>query len=143
MRLTDRTKKLAVEEILNRTKQLITEEVFSKEDFVRFIIARDDELVVPPTLKKDPWVHLDVGYRMPQKIPDLTTNDWGIHATLSFAGVPFQCAIPWRSVRAILGPMIEVAWAPGPGETEPAAPDPGGDRPQLRLVSDEGGDTEP
>ncbi|HYY53225.1 MAG TPA: ClpXP protease specificity-enhancing factor SspB [Myxococcales bacterium] len=61
--------------------------------------ARRPGVVVPPQYTMDAHLRLNLSYRY--GIPDLDISDQRIQATLSFAGRPFRCIIPWPSVFGI------------------------------------------
>src|SRR6476659_2426032 len=63
--------------------------------------ARRDGVVLPERLLGDGHVRLDYGYHFAPPIPDLTIDDDGIHATLSFNRLPFQTFVPWSAVYLI------------------------------------------
>jgi stringent starvation protein B len=60
-------------------------------------------VVVPPWLKKQAQLVLQVGLNMPVPIPDLHLDDDGMSCTLSFNRSPFFCVVPWASVFAMVG----------------------------------------
>jgi stringent starvation protein B len=61
--------------------------------------ARRPGVVVPPQYTMDAHLRLNLSYRY--GIPDLDISDQRVQATLSFAGRPFRCVIPWGSVFGI------------------------------------------
>ncbi len=65
--------------------------------------ARRSDVVVPPGLKQDPHLLLQIGRNMPVPIPDLKITKKGIKGTLSFNRTPFYCILPWRSIYAVVG----------------------------------------
>ena len=60
-----------------------------------------DEAVRMPKSKKTLCVILEYGLDMPIPIPELTIEDSGVFATLSFSGMRFQTFVPWDAVFAI------------------------------------------
>lgn len=64
---------------------------------------RSQDVVVPPWLKHEPHLVLQIGTDMLIPIPDLDVNDAGFSATLSFARTPYKCIVPWKYVWAIVG----------------------------------------
>ena len=64
---------------------------------------RSQDVVVPPWLKHQAHLVLQIGTDMPIPCPDLVVNDAGISATLSFARTPYKCIVPWKYVWAIIG----------------------------------------
>jgi stringent starvation protein B len=61
--------------------------------------ARRPGVVVPPQYATDAHLRLNLCYRY--SIPDFEIDDRRIQATLSFAGTPFQCVLPWESIFGI------------------------------------------
>ena len=64
---------------------------------------RVDDVSVPPWLRKQPQLVLQVGLEMALPIPDLVVDEQGVQATLSFSRSPFLCVVPWASVFALVG----------------------------------------
>jgi stringent starvation protein B len=63
--------------------------------------ARSPGVVLPPRLLIDGHVRLDYGYGLTPPIPDLTLDEDGIRATLSFNRLPFATFVPWTAVYLI------------------------------------------
>ncbi|HEX4462755.1 MAG TPA: ClpXP protease specificity-enhancing factor SspB [Polyangia bacterium] len=63
--------------------------------------ARRDGVRLPARFLTEPHLRLDYGYGFAPPIPDLTIDDDGIHATLSFSRVPFATFVPWTAVYVI------------------------------------------
>lgn len=64
---------------------------------------RTDKVFVPPWLKRQPQLVLQVGLNMAIPIPDLEVDDAGLSCTLSFNRSPHHCQIPWGAVFALVG----------------------------------------
>jgi hypothetical protein len=64
---------------------------------------RVEEVCVPPWLKSQPQLVLQVGLEMALPIRDLLVDESGVQATLSFNRTPFLCVVPWASVFALVG----------------------------------------
>jgi hypothetical protein len=64
---------------------------------------RIKDVVVPPWLRHQPQLVLQVGWDMPVSIPDFRVDEFGIFGTLSFSRTPFACNMPWDSVFALVG----------------------------------------
>lgn len=64
---------------------------------------RASDVFVPPWLRHQAQLVLQVGYDMPIPIPDLRVDDEGVFGTLSFSRNPFTCAVPWHAVFALVG----------------------------------------
>ena len=60
--------------------------------------ARVDGVSLPEHLMGERGVVLQLGYDMPIPIYDLTIDDEGIRATLSFRRQPHRCVVPWKAV---------------------------------------------
>lgn len=63
--------------------------------------ARRPGVVLPGALLADGHVRLDYGYKLSPPIPDLTIDDDGIRATLSFSRMPCPTFVPWPAVYLI------------------------------------------
>jgi hypothetical protein len=63
--------------------------------------ARHDGVELPDRFRGEAHLRLDYGYGFQPPIPDLTVDDKGITATLSFNRVPFRTFIPWSAVYLI------------------------------------------
>src|SRR5262245_15010844 len=64
---------------------------------------RGEQVRVPPWLKKQPQLVLQVGLNMAVRIPDLAVEDDAVSCTLSFNRSPVFCYVPWSSVFALVG----------------------------------------
>jgi hypothetical protein len=64
---------------------------------------RASDVFVPPWLRHQAQLVLQVGFDMPIPIPDLRVDDDGVFGTLSFSRNPFTCAVPWHAVFALVG----------------------------------------
>lgn len=62
---------------------------------------RRDGVALPDFLRQEPRVVLQYGYNMPVPIADLTIDEEGIKATLSFRRTPWSTVIPWHAVFAL------------------------------------------
>jgi stringent starvation protein B len=60
--------------------------------------GRKSGLELPPHLAGQIHVILDYAYGFTPPIPDLALDDSGIHATLSFGGIPRKTFVPWEAV---------------------------------------------
>ncbi len=60
--------------------------------------ARRPGVRLPPNLLSDGHVCLDYGYALRPPIHDLTIDDTGISATLSFRSMPTATFIPWSAI---------------------------------------------
>jgi stringent starvation protein B len=64
---------------------------------------RAEGVVVPPWLRKQPQLVLQIGLNMAVKIPDLEIVEGGVSCTLSFSRRPHFCYVPWTAVYALVG----------------------------------------
>jgi len=64
---------------------------------------RASDVFVPPWLRHQAQLVLQVGFDMPIPIHDLRVDDDGVFGTLSFSRNPFTCAVPWHAVFALVG----------------------------------------
>jgi stringent starvation protein B len=64
---------------------------------------RFDDVVVPPWLKAQSQLILQIGLNLAVSIPDLEVTERGISCTLSFSRRPHYCHIPWSAVYALVG----------------------------------------
>ena len=76
-----------------------------------YLDPRRDGVVVPPHLRKQAQLVLQIGLDLVVPIPDLTVDDDGIRGTLSFNRAPFTCIVPWSAVFALVGDdAMGVVW---------------------------------
>ena len=64
---------------------------------------RAEDVLVPPWLRKQPQLVLQIGLNMAVKIPDLSVEENGIGCTLSFSRSPHYCLLPWSAIYALVG----------------------------------------
>ena len=128
--------------------------------------SRLDDVCVPEHLKGDPTLRLNISGRF--GLP-LEVDDWGVRATLTFQGDPFECQLPWKAIYIIIShvtgepclfasdvPPEYVSEAlghlknkatplaqPQPQPQPKPAADPEPNRMHLRLVHDEPESAEP
>lgn len=70
--------------------------------------ARRPGVLVPPTLRGEAHLRLNVSYRFDP--PDLSVGDWGVRSTLSFSGARFTVAVPWSALFAITSHVSKEFW---------------------------------
>jgi stringent starvation protein B len=63
---------------------------------------RKKGVVVPPKLRSQAQLVLQIGLNMAVSIPDLRVDDEGVSCTLSFSRSPFWCALPWSAIYALV-----------------------------------------
>lgn len=114
--------------------------IYSKKDVVTELISRDqiriivdpnvEGVIVPEAQKKKMPLPLDIGYEMPNPIPDLDIGETGIAATLSFSATGEYCFIPWDAVMALAQrDHIQIVWSHDGAVEEPEPK-----RPALSVV---------
>ncbi len=81
-------KRTSIEQLLERGAVLI------------HVDARRDDVTVPARFRGDPKLVLRFGYGLTPAIVDLAVDEHGVAGTLTFAGVPFHCSLPWPAVYA-------------------------------------------
>jgi stringent starvation protein B len=77
------------------TKKSVLEQLLDQGMVLVALDARIEGVVVPPHLGRDAQLRLNLSYRF--GLP-MSVDDWGILATLTFSGTPFNCRFPWDSV---------------------------------------------
>lgn len=70
--------------------------------------ARRPGVLVPPHLKGEPHLRLNLSYRFDP--PDLSVGEWGVRCTLSFSGSRFQVAVPWSALFAVTSHVTKEPW---------------------------------
>ena len=114
-------------------KQTVMLELLKEAWVYVHIDPRRDGVLLPDFLREQPRVVLQYGYNMPVPIRDLTVDERGISATLSFRRVTHSTFIPWAAVFAMtdgeqrgmvwqedLPPDLQLAEAPESSETAEA-----------------------
>jgi hypothetical protein len=86
---------------------------------------RREGVALPDFLREQPRLVLQYGYNMPVPMHDLTIDEKGIAATLSFRRAPHSTFIPWSAVFAMTdGEKHGMVWpADVPADLEMEAPD--------------------
>ena len=69
-----------------------------KRGFTVRVVVDTKASKLPAHLLEQPSVILDYAKITVPMIPDLEVADDGIHATLSFRGLPFKTFVPWAAV---------------------------------------------
>jgi stringent starvation protein B len=105
---------------------------------------------LPEHLRGDPQVNLNLSYRFgwPMEV-----GDWGVRATLTFGGRPYDCALPWPAIFLAVSHVSQERYlfpADVPDELLPGSPvakeveeEPPAERPRPRFAVVEGGAEEP
>lgn len=84
-------------------KRKTLEELLEKGFVYVHLDPRLKHVRVPKWLRHDAQLVLQVGLNLPIPITDLTVDDTGVGATLSFQRAPHYCHVPWDAVFAIVG----------------------------------------
>jgi len=85
------------------TKRAIAEALLERGSVFIHLDPRFEGAQVPPFMRSQPQVVLQIGLNMPIPIYDLVVDDDGVAATLSFSRTPHYCFVPWDSVFALVG----------------------------------------
>lgn len=83
-------------------KRRTLEELLSRGPVLVHVDARRGEVQVPSRFRADPSLVLRFGYQLSPAITDLTIDDEAVAGTLTFAGQPFRCVLPWTAVYAAM-----------------------------------------
>ena len=81
-------------------KRRTVEQLLGRGAILVHVDARRAEVAVPARFRADPGLVLRFGYGLTPAIADLTVDDEAIAGTLTFAGQPFRCILPWTAVYA-------------------------------------------
>jgi len=84
-------------------KRDVANQLLRKGSLFIHLDPRVHDVVVPPWLRHQAQLVLQVGLDMPIPIPDLRVDEAGIFGTLSFSRTPFACNVPWNAVFALVG----------------------------------------
>jgi stringent starvation protein B len=83
-------------------KRRTIEQLLARGPVLVHVDARRAEVSVPPRFRADASLVLRFGFTLSPAIPDLVVDDNGIQGTLTFAGQPFLCVLPWTAVYAAM-----------------------------------------
>lgn len=83
-------------------KRRTLEALLTRGPVLVHVDARRAEVAVPTRFRADPSLVLRFGYNLSPAISDLTVDDEAIAGTLTFAGQPFRCILPWTAVYAAM-----------------------------------------
>jgi stringent starvation protein B len=83
-------------------KKRTLEALLARGSVLVHVDARRSEVAVPARFRADPSLVLRFGYQLDPAIGDLTVDDVAIAGTLTFAGQPFRCILPWTAVYAAM-----------------------------------------
>lgn len=88
-------------------KRQVLETLLEQGSVLIHLDPRVDGVSVPPWLKHQPQLVLEIGYNMPVPIYDLLTGPGGVQGTLSFRRAPYPCVIPWAAMFAVVGVLSQ------------------------------------
>lgn len=83
----------------NLTKRSVLERLLQDSMVLITLDGRHAEVDVPDNLREDPQLRLNLSYRFGRP---MDIDDWGVHATLKFGGVPYDCNIPWEAIYVVV-----------------------------------------
>jgi stringent starvation protein B len=83
-------------------KRKTIEQLLERGPVLVHVDARRSEVAVPARFRADPSLVLRFGYTLSPAIADLAVDDDAISGTLTFAGQPFRCVLPWTAVYAAM-----------------------------------------
>lgn len=83
-------------------KRFTLEQLLTRGPVLVHVDARRTEVSVPSRFRADPSLVLRFGFHLSPAIGDLTVDDEAIAGTLTFAGQPFRCILPWTAVYAAM-----------------------------------------
>ena len=83
-------------------KRRTLEALLARGPVLVHVDARRSEVSVPPRFRADPSLVLRFGYNLSPAIVDLVVDDEAVAGTLTFAGQPFRCVLPWTAVYAAM-----------------------------------------
>ena len=83
-------------------KRKTLESLLARGPVLVHVDARRAEVNVPPRFRADASLVLRFGYGLTPAIGDLVVDDDAIAGTLTFAGQPFRCILPWTAVYAAM-----------------------------------------
>src|SRR3954451_2192042 len=83
-------------------KRKTLESLLARGPVLVHVDARRAEVSVPPRFRADPSLVLRFGYNLSPAIVDLAVDEEAIAGTLTFAGQPFRCILPWTAVYAAM-----------------------------------------
>jgi stringent starvation protein B len=83
-------------------KRRTVEALLTRGAVLVHVDARRAEVSVPARFRADPSLVLRFGYGLSPAIVDLEIDDEAVSGTLTFAGQPFRCVLPWTAVYAAM-----------------------------------------
>jgi stringent starvation protein B len=126
-----------------RSKREILERLLDRGMVMVTLDARRPGVDVPSRFQEEPQLRLNLSHRFGQP---MDVNDWGVHATLTFSGVPHACKLPWSAIYQMISHVTAEQYPfpeDVPEEVVRSAVDArqerpsGRPRPRLSLVQDD------
>lgn len=114
-------------------KRAVIDDLLGKGPVLIHCDARRSDVAVPDRFRTEAKLVLRFGHGLSPPIPDLTVDEHGVSATLTFGGTPFRCVLPWAAIYAAVadGEQRGMVWPDDipedllmGGASEPAAPGP-------------------
>jgi stringent starvation protein B len=81
-------------------KRVVIDDLLAKGPVLVHLDARRSDVAVPDRFRSEAKLVLRFGYGLTPPIPDLTVDEHGLSATLTFGGSPFRCVLPWSAIYA-------------------------------------------
>lgn len=81
-------------------KRTVIDDLLGKGPVLIHLDARRSDVAVPDRFRAEAKLVLRFGHQLTPPIHDLTVDDHGISATLTFGGSPFRCVLPWAAIYA-------------------------------------------
>lgn len=81
-------------------KRTVVDELLAKGPVLVHLDARRSDVAVPDRFRGEAKLVLRFGHGLSPPIPDLTVDEHGVAATLTFGGTPFRCVLPWAAIYA-------------------------------------------
>jgi stringent starvation protein B len=118
-------------------KRTVIDELMGRGPVLVHLDARRSDVAVPDRFRGEAKLVLRFGHGLSPPIPDLTVDEHGMAATLTFGGAPFRVVLPWAAIYAAVadGEQRGMVWpddipedlllGTGPtseGPSSPAAP---------------------
>jgi hypothetical protein len=121
-------------------KRQVIDELLAKGPVLVHLDARRSDVAVPERFRAEAKLVLRFGHGLSPPIPDLTVDEHGMSATLTFGGTPFRCVLPWPAIYAAVadGEQRGMVWPDDIPEDllmgttgEPTGPAPRGPAPAV------------
>lgn len=81
-------------------KRTVIDDLLGRGPVLVHLDARRTDVAVPERFRSEAKLVLRFGHGLTPPIPDLTIDEHGMSATLTFGGAPFRCVLPWPAIYA-------------------------------------------